>query len=418
MWTAALTCGVLSGAERIVRQRFSTAARLVFAISGVAVTLKLMAVMHPAKPDIDAIFHAHRLTDVIAGRRYFTQPFVGGVEMPYAVGLYVFAWPWTWLFADHVAVIRAVAAVSDVAAGALLYPMLAGAWANRRVATVAVLFYQLAPLGYAVLGNANLTNLFGQSVAVVVVAAAVSWKLSPSRVPSLLGFTAIVTWAFCSHVSTITTLLATLGLLVVLYWWRGDRDRRQSAIAIVVAVAAALVVSWLIYYRHFSGEISGAFARMFSGGASENAATAAETARGYMGTADRLQDLLTQAVSSVGWPMVVLAAIGSWLVWRKGQRGRVESALLAWAGVWLVFSASTVFSRVDQEFVRYTAEFLGRINLATIPLIAILAAKGAAAGWDDETPSGTRMLRRVAGAVLIAGAINIAWHALIGWFSR
>ena len=418
MWTVALTCGVLTGAERIVRHRLSAAARLVFAISAVAITLKLMALMHPAKPDIDAIFHAHRLTDVIAGRRYFTQPFVGGVEMPYAIGLYVFAWPWTWLFADHVAVIRAVAAISDVAAGALLYPMLAGAWANRRAAALAVLFYQLAPLGYAVLGNANLTNLFGQSVALVVVAAAVSWKLAPSRFPSLLGFTALVTWAFCSHVSTITTLLATLGLLVILYWWRGDRERRQSALAIVIAVAAALAVSWLIYYRQFSGEISGAFSRMFSGGTSANAATAAEAARGYMGTADRLQDLLTQAVSSVGWLLVVLAAAGSWLIWRKRERGRLESALLAWAGVWFVFSASTVFSRVDQEFVRYTAEFLGRINLATIPLVAVLAAKGAAAGWDDETPSGMRTLRRVAAIVLIAAAINIACHALTGWFSR
>jgi hypothetical protein len=418
LWTVALACGVMTGAERIIRQRFSTAARLVFAVSAVAVLLKLIALMHPAKPDIDAIFHAHRLTDVIAGRRYFTQPFVGGVEMPYAIGLYVFAWPWTWLVADHVAVIRAVAAIADVAAGAMLYPMLARAWANRRAAALAVLFYQLAPLGYAVLGNANLTNLFGQSVALVVVAAAVSWKLDPRRIVSLLGFTAIVTWAFCSHVSTITTLLATLGLLVVLYWWRGDADRKRSAGAIVIAVAAALTVSWFIYYREFSAEIAGAFSRMFSGGAGANAATAAEAARGYMGTGERLRDLLTQAVSSAGWPMVALAAVGTWLMWRKGRRDRLESALLAWAIVWIVFSVSTVFSRVDQEFVRYTAEFLGRINLATIPLVAILAAKGAAAGWDDETPAGARTPMRGLAIALIALATYGAWQALIGWFSR
>ena len=70
VWTVALTCAVMSGAERIVRQRFSTAARLVFAISAVAILLKLIALMHPAKPDIDAIFHAHRLTDVIHGPRF------------------------------------------------------------------------------------------------------------------------------------------------------------------------------------------------------------------------------------------------------------------------------------------------------------------------------------------------------------
>jgi hypothetical protein len=77
-----------------------------------------------------------------------------------------------------------------------------------------------------------------------------------------------------------------------------------------------------------------------------------------------------------------------------------------------------VFSRVDQEFVRYTAEFLGRINLATIPLVAILAAKGAAAGWNDETPSGIRTPLRGLAVVLIAWALYLAWHALIGWFSR
>jgi hypothetical protein len=99
-------------------------------------------------------------------------------------------------------------------------------------------------------------------------------------------------------------------------------------------------------------------------------------------------------------------------VWRRRRRDRLESALLAWAVVWVVLSASTVFSRVEQEFVRYTAEFLGRINLATIPLVAILAAKGAAAGWDDETPSGIRTPLRGVAVVLIAWALYLAWHAL------
>jgi hypothetical protein len=219
-------------------------------------------------------------------------------------------------------------------------------------------------------------------------------------------------------VSTITTLLATLGLLVVLYWWRGGADRRRSAAAIVVAVAAALAVSWFIYYSEFRDEIAGAFSRMFSGGTGQNAATAAEAARGNMGTSDRVRDLVRQAVSSAGWPMAVLAAVGTWLLWRKRRRDRLESALLAWAAVWIVLSASTVFSHVEQEFVRYTAEFLGRINLATIPLVAILAAKGAAGGWDDETPAAIRTPLRAAAVLLTAWSVYLAWQALIGWFSR
>jgi hypothetical protein len=74
LWTVALTCAVMSGAERIARQRFSTAAVWCSRSRRSQSLLKLIALMHPAKPDVDAIFHAHRLTDVIAGRRYFTQP--------------------------------------------------------------------------------------------------------------------------------------------------------------------------------------------------------------------------------------------------------------------------------------------------------------------------------------------------------
>jgi hypothetical protein len=417
-WIALLTGVFMSSAERVAGRRFTPAARAVFVISAVALILKLFGLMHPAKPDIDAVFHAHRLAAVVAGNYYFTQPFVGGVQMPYAIGLYVFAWPWTWLVSDYVALIRTVAAASDVVAGALLYPVLVRAWGDRKTAVLAVLFYQLAPLGYAVLGNANLTNLFGQSVALVVVAAAVSWNLDVRRPVTVAAFTGLVAWAFCSHVSTITTLLATLGVVVLLYWWRGDTIRKRAAVSIVVAAVPALAASWFIYYRHFSGDIAAAFDRMFSGGTAANAATAAEAARGFMGTTDRVKDLMLQAVSSAGWPMVVLAAIGVWVLWRRRVRDRLVSAMLAWAAVWTVLSASTVFSKVDQEFVRYTAEFLGRINLATIPLVAILAAMGASAGWNDQTPSGARTPLRAVAVVLIGWSIWIAWNSLVGWFSR
>lgn len=421
VWITLLTGIVISMVQRAAGRTFSAAARWVFAISAVALIVKLIALLHPAKPVIDAMFHAHRLDDVIGGRRLFSQPFVGGVEMPYAIGLYVFAWPWAWVTENHMALVRAVTAIADVLAGALLYPVLVRAWADRKSAALAVLFYQLAPLGYAVLGNANLTNLFGQSAALGAMAAAMTWNLSLRRVVVLLAFAAVVALPFLSHVSTITTLIATLGLLVVLYWWRGDAARKSAAYGMAAAVAIALAISWFVFYRHFGGEIAAAFARMFSGGASgEAAATAAEAARGFMGTGDRLRDLVSQAVSSVGKPMVLLAAIGVWAIWRRGVRDRVVSGLFAWAGVWFVFSVSTVFSPVDPEFVRYAAELLGRINLATIPMVAILAARGASAGWDESVslPEQVRRPLRAASVILIGWSGWIAWNSLLGWFSR
>jgi len=246
----------------------------------------------------------------------------------------------------------------------------------------------------------------------------VSWHLEIRRLPPLVALTALTAWALCSHVGTVSLLVATLGVLVALYYWRGDTSRRRAAVAIAVTTTAAIVVSWFIYYDHFRADFVAAFQRMFSGGANTNPASAAEAARGFMTRSQRLQNLATLAVADVSWPLCVLALAGTWSVWRRGVRDRLTCALIAWAAVWLLASASTVFSRVDQEFVRYTAEFLGRINLATIPLIAILAARGAAAGWDDTAPEGSRVVLRGAAIVLIGLAAYGASGALAGWFSR
>ena len=230
---------LITSLDRIGGQRLTAPARLAIGISAVALLLKLLGLLHPAKPIIDALFHAHRLDAVMAGQYFFSQPFVGGVQMPYAIGLYVFAWPWAWLSSDHVAVIRTVTATTDVIAAGLVYPLVVSAWGDRRAGVFAVLAFQLAPLPFGVLGNANLANIFGQSVALVTMAAAVTWRLEPRRLASLAGFALILAWALCSHVSTVATLAGTLGLLVILYFWRGDADRRRSAASLVLATAAA-----------------------------------------------------------------------------------------------------------------------------------------------------------------------------------
>jgi hypothetical protein len=401
------------------RRPLSSSARFVLACSATVLVLKLAGLYHPAKPIIDAVFHAHRLEWVLAGNFFFTQPLPNGVQMPYAIGLYVFAAPWAWIASDYVALIRTVTASADVIAGGLLYPVVLAAWGDRRAAAFAVALYQLVPLPFTVLGNANLTNIFGQSAALATMAAATTWRLDPRRYFSLIGFTIVAAWALCSHVSTVTILSATLGALVVLYWWRGDAGRRRAALAIVIATTSALAFSWIVYYRHFLGVFRDAFALMFAGGPPADSAVAgAEVVKGYMTVPERVWNLLQQAVTSAGWPLLVLAALGIWSLARRRTHDRLAAALWAWGTVWVVFSASTVFARVDREYVRYAAEFLGRINLATVPLIAVLAARGAAAGWDPETSDSLRRPLQLAAIVLLAGTLILAVNAWLGWFSR
>jgi hypothetical protein len=399
---------IARAAERTRGRSLSAEARAVCVVSSVALFLKLIALLHPAKPIIDAVFHGHRFDRVLAGSYLFTQPMPNGVEFPYAIGLYVFAAPWAWLTTDHAALMQIVTATTDVLAGALLYPVVARAWGDRRTALVAVLAFQLAPLPFVPLGNANLTNIFGQSVALAAVMAAVGWRLDPRRHVTLAAFLLVVTWAFCSHVSTVTTLSATLGVLAVLYYWRGDPARRRAAIVLVTTVAAALALSWFVYYGHFLDVYRTAYTQMFT--------ASTEAGRGFMNTGERVADLFRQAVAGAGWPLLMLAVVGAWSVWRRGVRDALVSAMIAWAVVWVLFSASAVFANVGKAYVRYAAELLSRINLATLPLLAILAARGAAAGWDGTLPEDLRVPWRGVTVLLIGWAVTIAVRGWMAWF--
>ena len=152
--------------------------------SGVAVAIAVLAlvlgvdgVLHPGKPVVDAVFHAHNLATVLAGQYFFTQPMPSGVEFPYAPGLYVVAVPWAGLARDHVMLLRVVVAVAHVLAALSLYPLVRRRWELPWAGVWAVAAYLLAPLPFVVIGNANQTYAFGQSIATIAIASAMTWRL-------------------------------------------------------------------------------------------------------------------------------------------------------------------------------------------------------------------------------------------------
>src|SRR4029079_16612791 len=109
---------------------------------------------------------------VLAGKYYFTQGMPGGVTFPYAIGLYLFAAPWSMFVHEHVTLLRVIVCSVQAIAGASLYPVVAKAWSNRVAALSAVLLFNVVPLPYGLLGNANLTNTFGEAVALATVSSA------------------------------------------------------------------------------------------------------------------------------------------------------------------------------------------------------------------------------------------------------
>jgi hypothetical protein len=374
------------GIERWRSQRFDAPTRFVIGYSTGALYLLLLALLHPAKAPVDAVFHAHRLEWVLAGRYYFTQPMPDGVSFPYAIGLYLFAAPFA-AFGHHVALLRIVVVTWQVIAGALLYPMIVRSSADRLAGACAVGLFSLVPISFVVVGNANLTNAFGQSIALVTMVTATLWGLRPRNVGQLAGLFLLASLAFLSHVSTFPVLLVALLACAVLYRWLGGPALRAPARSILLATIAAALFSVITYYGHF-GEVYKALDRVRGTPAASapgpqppaSAQRDGQTtgAQGAPALTSRAASMVARSVRAVGWPIAVLALLGAWRVWADGIRTRLGFAVLAWVVVYVAFLVFGVLAPVGATYYRYAVEFIDRLNYATFPAAVILAGLGAA----------------------------------------
>ncbi|HEX7779187.1 MAG TPA: hypothetical protein VF424_08125 [Vicinamibacterales bacterium] len=402
-------------------QPLHTLARFVIAFSALALYLKLIGLLHPSKPIADALFHAHRLEWVLAGRYFFTQQMPDGVQFPYAIALYVFAAPWTLLTRDYISLLRIVVCAAEAVAGALLYLMVVRSWGDRVIGALAVVLFHLVPLPYVVLGNANLTNAFGAAVSLVTMAAATIWPLGPGQIAQAVALTALATVGLLSHVSIFGLLSATLIATAFFYRALGGRPLRRPARVVFLATVIAAVVSVAGYYAHF-GDAYRSLERTGDDAVSRPAAPAAGQAEGpavrtppaspQSGARPwyrRTLIALDQGVFDLGWPLVILAIVGAWRVWKDRLRGPLTWVICAWGAAYLAFLAVSVMAPVDVGYERYAAEFIGRVDLSTYPADVLLAACGAVWLWRAGFAT------RLASAALLIGAVIFASRYWMGW---
>ncbi len=151
-WVAAwIAVAVVAGsalAARVRRQPLADAARIAIALSAAFLLVELAGLLHPSKGIADALFHAHRLEWVLAGRFYFTQPMPSGVNFPYAIALYVIAAPWSYVTHDYIALLKVVVLVARALAALMLYPLLARIWDDRAAGILAIVVCHLVPLPF------------------------------------------------------------------------------------------------------------------------------------------------------------------------------------------------------------------------------------------------------------------------------
>jgi hypothetical protein len=423
-WLALWIAGVMVLAVRTIewpgRPRLRQTARFVVAFSAGVLYLKLLGILHPSKPLVDAVFQAHRLEWVLAGRYYFTQLMPSGVQFPYAIGLYAFAAPWSVFTRDHVMLLRIVVCVTEAVAAASLYPMIARTWGDRLAGAVAVALFTAMPIGYWVIGNANLTNAFGQSIALLTVAVIVVWSPRPLRARHVLAWILLASLGLLSHISTFATLLVTLSALTVLFWSAGGGALRAPARALLLALVAAVAIAIGTYYGHF-GDVYLKALRVRAGGApiaapaqapsdeTPRTGIAAEGGARGTGTGARTASSLRLVIASLGWPILLMAGAGVWRVSRQQSRDPLVLALCAWGVAFVVFLGVGLLP-VEPQFERYSLEFVSRVAYAACPAAAILAGAGAAWGWRSG-----RMPRTVSVVLLALGMAEglrewIAWR--------
>jgi hypothetical protein len=366
------------------QQPVHPATGFVLAFSSAILFLKILALLHPSKDVVDALFHAHRLDAVLAGNYFFTQPMPGGVRFPYAIGLYVTAAPWARLMPDHVALLRIVVCAFEALAAALLYFAIARAWKDHLTGAAAVVLYHAAPLPYVIVGNANLTFAFAQSISVLALVAATVLTFGRRWALSAAALTLVAALAFLSHVGVFPVLALSLVSLGVLYLWRGGAKARRTAWCVLGATGIAAVLAVGLYYARFP-EVWSTLDRVRSPipaapeqGTNEAAGKGSPPAP--LSLAERATRAAAHGIAAYGVPLLMLAIPGLWLVW-KGPRDRLTWGLAAWGIGFAVFLAFRIIAPVDARLQRYADEFIDRLYYITLPVIAVLAARAATVAW-------------------------------------
>ena len=410
-WIALLAIGLLKVLEQLRPGAVPDAARVAVMFSAAALYVKLLGLLHPSKLLIDAVFHAHRFEWVLNGRYFFTQTMPTGVSFPYAIGLYVFAAPWAAFTHDYVLLLRVVVCAAETIAGTLLYPLIVKAWNDRIAALVAVVLFSTVPLVYGLVGNANLTNAFGEAVGLATIACA---SMMPPRNWASAGVFLLASLAFLSHISTFALLAVTLTTLSALYRWRAGAALHRIAWTILAVTILGVLLAVGVYYSHF-GDVYRAALRVRAENAIVQPQSQAETLgpRAEVSTVPpltrRVVDAVSFAVSANGWPLWTLALIGIWRSWIEGARDRAALAIYAWGVACAAFLGVAVM-RVDAPFQRYATEFFGRVLLATCPAVVMLAARGASWGWRAGTPI------RIASVALVCCAAVLGLRSWLAWF--
>ncbi len=327
--------------------------------------LKIGTLTYPLMLSSDALFHANRLSELLAGNWYLTSvtqhapPF----HIPYPFALFAISAPLASMGLDRVLSLELVAGLTDVAAG-LAIIFLAHRFLNDvRAGILGAVLYQLVPLNGLAFSAGNLSNLFAAGTTTIAFAlfAAV---MSRPRTATSVGLLLLVSLSLTAHFGMfIEGMVLWPAFLLLVGLAVPPRPGALSRRPVVLATTAALVLVLLYYagyWNLFIGQWERALERDYASGAAA-----------VSGPLEKLRFNLSNLFEQLGPVFGALALLGSVGVVSAFSRTPFHAGAAAWLVTTFLFFFVDLLSALE---VRYALQVLS--------LLALLAGVYLSSAWE------------------------------------
>lgn len=353
--------------------RLDRAGRIFLAISISVTCVNLMVLLHPYKPEMDDLMHVHRLQYILSGRYFFTAVPEGGFEYPQAIGFYLFAAPFTWIISDQMSLLKVLVVCTLALTGFIVYASVRRQWKDPVVAATAGPAIQLVPVVIDALGRASMANLFSICASVLAVAILASWGGRGWSLARIIAGIVATTIAFSGHFSTLMVFTVTLAVIAALFLWRGEGIGRRAAGEILIVLAVAGAISYGTYYGRFNELYLKQVHRIINvmRGATPGDWKQSESytprqlpeqtpyAPGGASIMKRIESLPTYVRTCLGWPVVLLSALGLWRLFAERRRDRLSLATIGWLLASMFFVLLGILTPLNMRPYLVAAPFLG-----------------------------------------------------------
>jgi hypothetical protein len=215
------------------------------AACALALVVRILFVLHPAFPSIDAVLHSHRLDTFKRGELVLNVASISDAAptpvwlpyppMPYAV-LSFFSHQ-----QEDVDLVRLATALVEVLVPFLLFAIARASGATPRAAALTLAAAAVMPEGLLVVAKGIAANAIGM----LAVLGAMYVTVRRLNIAVVIG---MWTLAFLGHLGPAVGI-GLMGVCWYLIQWRHGKDSTPRASTLLLAVSSAMVLAFVLYYR-------------------------------------------------------------------------------------------------------------------------------------------------------------------------